>query len=126
MPVLDRDHQDVIDQEMRLLTAFRQRDVRLLGELLHEEASVILPNGRMLYKQAVLEDYLMGTTTMDAMSGNDQVVRVFGDVATVTVVLNLQGTFENQLVGGRFRYTRVWLRESGSWKVLLITGVPIT
>jgi len=112
--------------ETRLLTAFGIKDLNAIDELIHDNALFVYPNGLKVTKAMVLENYRTGNSSFSTIIPSDQMINVFDDTAVVSLNLLLKGNYHDQLVSAEFRYIRVWKLFTGSWKVIAVSGVPIT
>ena len=45
------------------------------------------------------------------------VERLGGDVAVVNSRYLMKGTFRDHIFAGRYRFTRVWVRQRGAWRL---------
>ena len=62
---------------------------------------------------------------MSARASSERVLR-FGDVAVVSVRMEMAGTFRSEPFADPFRYTRVWCARPGGWRVVAghVSAVP--
>jgi len=75
---------------------------------------------------AVLVD-LVGSRQLrfDAVERLDARVRVYGTAAVVTGQTRMQGRFGEQPFGAHSRYTHVYVRGGGGWRLASAQGTPI-
>lgn len=73
------------------------------------------PQGREVTKADILARMAQTQAAMESLTHERIRVRVFGDVAVATAISVVKGRSQGQPVGGRFRYTRVWVKRGGSW-----------
>ena len=52
----------------------------------------------------------------ESLATEDVHVRVYGDAAVITGQAVMTATYRGQQVGGRFRYTDVWVKREGRWQ----------
>ena len=52
-----------------------------------------------------------------AIDVSDQNIRVYGNTAVVVEKASVKGTAGGQSIDGDYRLTRVWVKESGQWKM---------
>ncbi len=115
----------IVEKEKMLLTAFTNCDIDTIDDLLHEDVVYIIPNGRLLSKAKVLQNYSSGGTAISSIRSEEQSVHFVDDCAVVAMILNLSGKYYDQVVDRKFRYLRVWKLLEGQWKVITISSVPI-
>ena len=115
----------IIELEKRLLEAFSNKDVNVVDELLHDDAIFVYPNGQMVTKQNVLENYRSGNSAFTTIVATDQVINLIDSAAVVSMNLELRGKYYDQEISAQFKYIRVWKECSGGWKAIAVSGVPI-
>ena len=59
-----------------------------------------------------------GTLRLTQLDLNDVKVRLYGDIAVVTSRVDLHGKNGERDISGRYRYTRVYNRRFGQWKIV--------
>lgn len=106
---------ELLEQQLRaaMLASNCSELDRLIG------AELIFTNqaGHKLSKQDDISAHSSGALRIERVDYSDQKIRVIGDTAIVCVVADIGGNYAGQLFGGRFAYTRLWHRSSGSWKI---------
>ena len=108
----------VVRDERALQAAMRASDVAELDRLLHPELLAVGPDGRLADKAADLAAHRSGVFTISELLEEELRVRVVGDTAVTFVVLRVRGKIADDEVAGRMRYTRTWVRDGGSWRVM--------
>lgn len=111
--------------EKTLLAAFGNKDLKIIDELIHEDALFVYPNGLPVSKAMVMENYRSGNSAFSTIIPSDEMINLFNDTAVVSLNLELKGNYHEQLVSAEFRYIRVWKLFNGAWKVIAVSGVPI-
>jgi len=105
--------------EERLRTAMLSSDVSVLDELLASELIFTNHLGQLLGKENDLAAYRSGMLKVKELKPFDQHIRLTGDVAIVSVRMQLSGTYDGNLANGDFRFTRVWaLSPDKAWHVV--------
>jgi len=109
----------IVDAEERLRTAMLHSDVSALGELLAPELVFTNHLGQLLGKENDLAAYRSGTLKVKELKPSEQQVRLHGEVAIVSVRMQLLGTYDGHPANGDFRFTRVWaLSPRKTWHVV--------
>jgi ketosteroid isomerase-like protein len=109
----------IVDAEERLRTAMLRSDVGALDELLASELIFTNHLGQLLGKENDLAAYRSGTLKVKELKPSEQRVRLHGDVAIVSVRMQLSGTYDGKPANGDFRFTRVWaLSSRKTWHVV--------
>jgi ketosteroid isomerase-like protein len=108
----------VLREERALQAAMRASDVDELDRLLHPELLAVGPDGRLADKAADLAAHRCGVFTISELQEEELRIKMVGDTAVTFVVLRVRGTIGDDEVAGRMRYTRTWIRDGGSWRVM--------
>jgi ketosteroid isomerase-like protein len=108
----------VLVAERALQAAQLAGDVDELDRLLHPELLAVGPDGAMIDKAGDLESHRAGIFKIVELSEEEVRVKVFGDTALTFVVLRVRGTIDEEVVSGRMRYTRTWIRDGDAWRVI--------
>jgi len=93
-------------------------DIPELDRLLHSELLAVGPDGQMIDKSADLAAHRAGVFVIDELHEEEAHVKVLDNVAVTFVVLRLRGSIDQAEVSGRMRYTRTWICEGGTWRVM--------
>lgn len=105
--------------EEQLRRAMLESDVAVLDQLIHESLVFSSPMGALVRKDDDLENHRSGRQKLTKLVPRDLVIELFGDdLGIVTVLTEVEGTFDGQPFGGTFRYVRTWRRENGNWQVI--------
>jgi ketosteroid isomerase-like protein len=104
--------------EAALRKAQLSSDVDALDRLVDEELVFVGPNGAVYGKQDDLDGHRRGVIHITCLDPTEERIQRFGDVAVVTVRMEMSGTFEGQPFAGPFRYTRVWRARSDGWRIV--------
>ncbi len=108
---------EILAVEEKLKLAMLSSDVDALDELL--SPGLIFTNhlGQVISKQNDLEAHRKGDFKINKLSLSDQVMKFSGEVAIVSVLTNISGSYKGQPTSANFRFTRVWGKESGAWQI---------
>lgn len=94
-------------------------DSAALEPLLAEDYTAITPNGAIQTKEQTLKILSSGLLHVDSLIFSDRKVRIYGSTAVVTSSAELTGNKAEQALTGRYRYTRVYVRNAaGQWKIV--------
>ena len=109
----------IVDAEERLRMAMLHSDVSALDELLAPELIFTNHLGHLLGKENDLAAYRSGMLKVKELKPSEQHLRLNGDVAIVSVRMQLSGTYDGNPADGDFRFTRVWaLSSDKTWHVV--------
>ena len=110
----------IAEAEDQLKTAMLNSDVTALDELL--APGMIFTNhlGQLLGKEEDLAAHRSGMLKIEDLKPSERHVRLYGDVAIVSVRMQLSGTYDGSPANGDFRFTRVWaLSPQRTWHVVV-------
>jgi ketosteroid isomerase-like protein len=106
--------------EERLQRAMTESDVAVLDELIAPDLMFTNHMGQVVSKEDDLGAHREGLLKIDGMMPSERrIVALSDDVAVVSVLMRISGSYMGTPVGGAFRYTRVWKKsESGKWRIV--------
>ena len=109
-----------IDQmEESWRSAILKGNTTILDGLLADDYTAITAKGAIQTKEQALDNVRSGALQLSAIEFSDRKVRIYGATAVVTSMAELTGSKSDQEATGRYRYTRVYVRNSaGQWKIV--------
>lgn len=109
----------IINAEERLRQAMLASDVSVLNELLAPEIIITSHLGELLEKQDDLAAHESGLIKIHELKPSEQHIQIYGEVAIVSVRMQLSGSYNGSPANGDFRFTRVWaVSLGGSWHIV--------
>ena len=99
-------------------TAITQRNLSALEKFIAPGAVFTTATGRVMERAAVLEMLAAPDTHYESVESDDIKRRITGDVAVETGRVKVQGKRKGQPVDETQRYTDVWVRQNGSWRLI--------
>ena len=94
-------------------------DSAAMTNLLGEDYIAILPNGMLQTRDQAIDNLRTGLTRLTSIEFSDRKVRFYGTTALVTSRAEVAGNTPNGELGGSYRYTRVYARDThGAWKIV--------
>lgn len=109
---------DIDEHEERLRRAMLAGDVAALDRLLGDDAIYTDHGGRRVGRRDDLAAHASGLLRVERIDRlAPALVRVLGDVAVVSVAVDLAGRYAGAPFAGAFAYTRVWRRSDDGWQV---------
>ena len=108
----------LLSQEAALRRAQLAGDVAELDRLLDEELVFTGPDGGLYSKADDLDAHRTGMVRITRLDASDERIQRFGDVAVVSVRMEMSGTFRGEAFSGPFRYTRIWCARPEGWRIV--------
>lgn len=114
---------DVSDDSLLACEAALRRaqlagDVAELDRLLDDELVFTGPDGALYSKADDLDAYRAGMVSITRLDPSEKRVQRFGDIAVVSVRMDMSGRFKGEPFSGPFRYTRIWRAGPGGWRIV--------
>jgi ketosteroid isomerase-like protein len=109
-----------IDQsEEAWRAAVLKSDGNALGNLLADDYTGITAKGAIQTKEQAITAMRSGAWQLSSLNISDHKVRIYGTTAVVTSVAELVSKGKDPSINGRYRYTRVYVRNpAGLWKIV--------
>jgi ketosteroid isomerase-like protein len=104
--------------EAALRQAQLASDVPELDRLVDDALVFIGPNGAVYGKQDDLDAHRRGVIRITRLEPSEERIQRFGEIAVVSVRMEMSGTFEGEDFAGPFRYTRVWRAQGDGWRIV--------
>lgn len=109
----------IINVEERLRRAMLDSNVSVLNELIAPESIITSHRGELSGKQDDLAAHESGAIEIHELTPSEQHIQIHGDVAIVSVRMQLSGSYHGSPANGDFRFTRVWAVSAiGTWHIV--------
>lgn len=106
--------------EEALARAFRNNDADAIAHLLDSSWAVITANGDVIEGPSTFPSGIKsGYRTLRTFDMSEPRVRLYGNVALITIKLDLAGVFGGKPFEVLERETDTWVWKDGSWKCVL-------
>ena len=110
---------EIEDLESQLRAAQLGADVAALDRLIADDLLFTGPDGALATKADDLAAYRDGVMRVATHQPRELRVRRVGtDVAVVALGAHMTGSYAGAPFAGTARYTRVWAREGGRWRIV--------
>ena len=117
------------DQRSSVEQAIRQLDNERIQAQIHADATAldriyaadfigVGPSGRVRTKPQVILDFTSGDLKFQSITTDDVQVRVYGNTAVETGRSIMNGQDKGQTVPRDTRFTRVWVKQQGGWRLV--------
>jgi ketosteroid isomerase-like protein len=109
----------IINVEERLRQTMLASNVSVLNELLAPEIIITSHLGELLGKQDDLAAHESGLIKIHELKPSEQQIQIHGEVAIVSVRMQILGSYDGSPANGDFRFTRVWaVSANGTWHIV--------
>jgi ketosteroid isomerase-like protein len=96
-----------------------RKDVEAIAAATADEYLQIDFDGNVRDKAAAMQRIKSSAFQLQSNSLDDMVVRIFGNTAVVTARSTPKGTLNGKDFGQRLRYSRVYVKRDGRWRVVM-------
>ena len=104
--------------EAALRQAQLASDVSALERLVDDALVFTGPDGLVYSKQDDLDAHRQGWVRISRLEPSEERIQRFGNIAVVSVRMEMSGSFHGKPFAGPFRYTRVWHSHADGWRVV--------
>jgi ketosteroid isomerase-like protein len=111
--------------EMSRRQALLAADTVALSRLLAPDFVEISRFGTVRTRADNIGDIASGALHLTSVKYDSLNVRIYGDVAVLTGMADNMGTMRGFPFSGRIRYTRVFVRQDGHWRAVLMQQTPM-
>jgi len=108
-----------------LNAALVKPDIGFLERLLDQDFVHYRPHGNVENRAQYLEDRKSGRVHFDSLLADEIKVRLYGDTAIVTYRSTAKGKDQDGAIDEQRRWTRVFLRKDGRWRLVASQGTTI-
>ncbi|MDX1416281.1 MAG: nuclear transport factor 2 family protein [Candidatus Promineifilaceae bacterium] len=106
----------VAQAERDLARAHVDLDLRTIDCLLHEEYTILQPNGEIEDKSAVLDSYKKGDRRWQSAAADDLQVAITGNLALVSGRWTAAGHNGSGPFAYSARFLSMWRKDNGHWQ----------
>jgi ketosteroid isomerase-like protein len=111
-------HKQIESLEMAWRQAVVDNNIPVMDHLLADDYVGITANGTIEDKAQAIAQRKAGTVRITMLNLDDLKIRLYGDIAVVTSIADLAGVNGQSDISGKYRYTRVYNRRLGEWKIV--------
>jgi len=119
------DETDLTQLVKDLNAAIVKPDIAFLEKVLDQDYSHYRPHGNVETRAQYIEDRKNGSVDFDSLVADEIKVRVYGDTAVVTYRSTAKGKDKDGVIDEQRRWTRVFVRHGGQWKLVHSQGTTI-
>ena len=118
----NKTEQELLKANQEYDTALLRGDAAALDRLYADEFVYTNPDGEIRDKAQQLAFTRSGDLKFQSAQSSDVKVRVYGKTAVMTGRFNAKGTFKGENIDVRERYTAVWVKQNGRWRLVAEQG----
>lgn len=122
MPRPHRQPKEIVRTIERLERHWQQAEIdantAVMASMLSDNYLAIYADGMLATKAETLASFKDGSTHFKSIETSDRKIRVFGSTAVVVSKAEVIGTNDGDTLRGHYRYTRVYHRKNGVWKIV--------
>jgi uncharacterized protein (TIGR02246 family) len=111
--------------EDQAVQAAQKNDPSFLEQHATDDYTAITGMGDVVTKNQVVQDMRSGKMRYQSIQRRNMTVRTYGNTALVNGEANLSLIRNGQPISGDYRYTRVWVKKDGGWKIASFESTPI-
>ena len=117
----------IIAMEKAWNQAFKFRDKKALGDILHDSIVLVNDDGSLETKTGFLKLVESAKQSEDQQAEPESInVHVFGDVAIATGVFKEKGVENGKAYTRRNRFVDTWVSKEGNWVCVAASATPMT
>lgn len=117
--------QEVVKVSGEIIEAFGRTDIAALDRLLADDYIVTQSFG-LTSKAQLMDAYKSGRIKYTSASDKELLVKVYGDAAVTTGILTLKGQNPSRDFTIYARYTGVWVKQQGRWRLVASQLTDVT
>jgi ketosteroid isomerase-like protein len=116
----------IIAMEKAWNQAFKFRDKKALGEILHDSIVLVNDDGTLASKGNFLSLVESAKSSDDQQAEPESIaVHVFGDTAIATGVFKEKGIENGKTYVRRNRFVDTWVNKNGNWVCVAASATPV-
>jgi ketosteroid isomerase-like protein len=117
--------QTIMKMEQEMTDAFIKGDVSVFDKYTTDNTVFTDPGGMLMNKAQLTAQFKSGDLKLESSKIDGMKVQMFGNTAVVTYTTMDKGTFKGRDISGQYRWTDVFVKMGGKWKVVAGQGTPI-
>jgi hypothetical protein len=82
-------------------------------------------NGAVYTKADIMDGWKTGKIKVDLTELSDLKIRIYGDTAVATAIVNNKANMLGVVTNERLRWTRVFVKHNGIWQCVLFQNTPL-
>ena len=117
--------QTLMKMEQEIATGIEKGDLSAFDKYSVANAVFSDPGGMLVSKAELLAQFKSGDLKVESTKIADMKVHMFGNTAVVTYRTTDRATYKGKDISGDYRWTDVFVKMAGKWKIVGGQGTPI-
>lgn len=117
--------QTLMKMEQEMADAILKGDTSVWDKYSDAKSVFTDPTGMMMNKAQSMAMFKSGDLKFESMKMDNMKVQMFGNTAIVTYTSMDKGTYKGRDISGEYRWTDVFTKVGGKWKLVAGQGTPI-
>jgi ketosteroid isomerase-like protein len=117
--------QTLMNMEQEMARAIVKNDMSVFEKHVADNGSFTDPGGMLTNKTQTIAMFKSGDLKIESSKIDDMKVQMFGNTAIVTYTTMDKGTYKGRDISGQYRWTDVFVKMDGKWKLVAGQGTPI-
>jgi ketosteroid isomerase-like protein len=119
------DEQTIMKMEQEMTDGVIKGDISAYDKYVADSAVFTDPGGMLTNKTQAMAMFKAGDLKIESSKIDGMKVQMFGDTAVVTYMSMDKGTYKGRDISGQYRWTDVFVKMGGKWKLVAGQGTPI-
>jgi len=119
------DEQTLMKIEQELADAVVKNDMSVFEKYLADNGNFTDPGGMLATKAQTIALFKSGDLKIESTKIDDMKVQMFDNTAIVTYRTTDKGMYRGKDISGQYRWTDVFVKMGGKWKLVASQGTPI-
>jgi len=112
------DAAEIRSLELKMLDCYKHRQVEVFAAVLDEDFVITFEDGSIYSKTGYLSYSANSSTHVELAEITEMKIRRHGDTAIVTGIYHEKGIDSQRTYDYHDRFTDVWMKESGKWRLV--------
>ena len=117
--------QTLMNMEQEMTDALVKGDMSVFEKYAADNSAFTDPGGMLMNKAQTMASFKSGDLMIESSKNDDMKVQMFGNTAIVTYRTTDKGMYKGRDISGQYRWTDVFVKMSGKWKMVASQGTPI-
>jgi hypothetical protein len=117
--------QTLMNIEQEMANAVVKSDMSVFEKYFADNGSFTDPSGTLTNKAQLMAQFKSGDLKLESSKIDGMKVQMFDKTAVVTYTTMDKGMFKGRDISGQYRWTDVFVKMGGKWKMVASQGTPV-